>query len=57
MIRYLFLFLNYYLLIIKRIRVVKTVSFYFHRFLSGMYILSFFGVISIFPKLISVQNE
>ncbi len=55
--RYLFLFVNYYLLIIKRICLVKTVSFYFHRFLLGMYILLFFGVISIFLKLISAQNE
>ncbi len=53
--RYLLLFVNYYLLIIKRICFVKTVSFYFHGFLSGMYILLFFGVISIFLKLISTQ--
>ncbi len=55
--RYLFLFVNYYLLIIKRICLLKTVCFYFQGFLSGMYILSFFGVISIFLKLISAQNE
>ncbi len=37
---------------------VKIVSFYFHRFLSRMYILLFFGgVISIFLYLISIQNE
>ncbi len=54
--RYLFLFVNYYLLMIKSVCLVKTVSFYFHGFLSGMYILLFFGIVSIFLKLISAQN-
>ncbi len=54
--RYLFLLVNYYLLIIKRICLVKT-EFFFHRFLPGIYILLFFGVISLFLKLISAQNK
>ncbi len=55
--RYLLLFVNNNLLIIKRICLIKTVSFYFHGFLSGMYILLFFGVISIFLKLIKVGTS